>query len=103
MNKKIKKLKEQYEAACKDYVKIFCDKQEIDFNGWVSGEIGGIAMFCDQYFFNISDIVLDVNTMQKKHLILEWQNDYLDSNFSNQQINYKSYTMGLRYEQLKKQ
>jgi hypothetical protein len=66
--------------------------------------VGGIASFACQYFFNLSDIILDLNTKQPKGNILDWQSEDVDFNMFNekqQHINYKSYTMGLRHEQLK--
>lgn len=101
----IDKHKRQYELVCNEFVQKFCDKQEIDFDGWVGNEIGGIALFACQYSFNLSDIILDLTTKQPKGLILEWQNADVDFNMFNENqqfINYKSYTMGLRHEQLMK-
>jgi hypothetical protein len=98
-------LKTQYENVCNEYVRRFCEKQEIDFDGWIGDEVGGIASFISQYFFTIDDIALDLHTKQPKGLILDWQSDGVDYNMFNetpQNINYKSYTMGLRYEDLKK-
>ena len=100
---KLKELNKQYEFVCNEWVQKFCNKQLIDFDGWVSNEVGGIASFSCQYFFSLSDIILDINTKQPKGLIFQWQSDGVDFNLSNkvpQNINYKSYTMGLRYEQL---
>lgn len=104
--KQLAQLKSQYAFACTQYVEYFCKKQEIDFDGWIADEIGGIASFSEQYFFNISDIVLDIDTEQPVGLILDWQSDGVDEHFNNensQLINYKSYTMGLRYEHIKQQ
>jgi len=92
------------EFVCNEWVQKFCNKQQIDFDGWVGDEIGGIASFACQYFFNLSDIILDLKTKQPKGQILDWQSDGVDFNMFNdnqQHINYKSYTMGLRYNQLK--
>jgi hypothetical protein len=100
---KLQELKKQYEFACNEYVQKFANKQQIEFDGWVANEIGGLAIFSSQYFFNISEIVLDINSKQPKGLIIQWQNDGVDFNMcndKNETINYKSYTMGLRYEQL---
>ena len=55
--------------------------------------------------FNLSDIILDLNTNQPKGNILKWQSEEVDFNMFNenqQHINYKSYTMGLRHKQLNK-
>jgi len=101
---KLQELNRQYEFVCNEWVQKFCNKQQIDFDGWVGDEIGGIASFACQYFFNLSDIILDLNTKQPKGNILNWQSEDVDFNMFNekqQHINYKSYTMGLRHEQLK--
>jgi len=100
---KLQKLNKKYEFVCNEYIRKFCNKQEIDFDEWIGDEIGGIASFCSQYFFNLADIILDLNTNQPKGIILDWQSDGVDCHFSNPEIvsiNYKSYTMGLRYEHL---
>ena len=97
-------IKVQYEIICNEYVRKFSDKQDLEFDGWVGDEVGGIASFSSQYFFNISDIVFDLNTNQPVGLILHWQEDGTDYNIQREKteyINYKSYTMGLRYEDLK--
>jgi hypothetical protein len=100
---KLQELKNQYDFACNEYLQKFCNKQQIESDGWVGDEVGGIASFCCEYFFSISDIVFDINSKQPKGLILQWQNDGVEYNMcgdKNESINYKSYTMGLRYEQL---
>jgi hypothetical protein len=106
MKKAIKILKEKYETICMEWVQIFCKKQDLEFDGWVGNEVGGIAIFATQYFFNLSDIILDINTKQPKCLILRWQDDGVIFNMfkeTTKYINYKSYTMGLRYDQLTEQ
>ena len=32
-----------YELACNALVEVFCRKQEMEFDGWVNGDIGGIV------------------------------------------------------------
>jgi hypothetical protein len=89
----------QYESICNEIVKMFAKKQELDFDGWVGNDVGGIAAFGGQYFFSMQDIILDLNTRQKKGFILEWQNEMVEYAMSDppkQTINYKSYTLGLR-------
>lgn len=99
----IPQLKKQYEEVCNQYITKFVKKQELDFDGWVGDEVGGIASFSTQYFFNLSDIILDLNTKQPKGLILEWQNNGVENALNtpfSETINYKSYTMGLRNKDL---
>lgn len=103
--KKIKALKANFEAACNDMVQEFCIKQKLEFDGWIAGEVGGVASFINEYYFGLMDIVLDITTKQPKGLILQWQDDGVEWAFNTpsrerQLINYKSYTLGLRYHQL---
>jgi len=62
--KKIDKLKQDYEPACNDYLHEFCIKQSMENCGWVGDDIGGIAN-CSYFFFNMQDIVWDINSKQK--------------------------------------
>lgn len=94
---------EQYHKACNKLVKKFLKKQGIDDYYWVANEIGGMACFCEQYFFNMLDIALDLETKQPKGLILNWQldsvEDYLLQGETRLDINYRAYTKGVRYEE----
>lgn len=107
MSKKILKLKQNYDNICNEFVKIFADKHDIEFDGWVADEVGTIASFCFQYFFNMDDIIYDITTNQPKHLILDWQNDSTNYNMDKEYpnttyINFRSYSKGARYEMLNK-
>lgn len=90
-----------YEMACQELVKQFSLKHDLEFDGWVGDDIGGIASFIDQYFFSMDDIALDLKTDQPKHSILRWQDDNVEH--APEFINYKSYTMGLRQSDLNKE
>jgi hypothetical protein len=94
-------LKEKYTAVCNEYLGVFQKKQSIVFDGWIGDEIGGICCFGD-YFINFSDVVLDIDSEQPKELILKWQNDSIDWHLKGrtEYINYKSYAMGIRFEDL---
>jgi hypothetical protein len=97
-SKKIENLKKVYEKACNDYVKLFCEKQEMEFDYWIGNEVGGVAEIND-CFFNFSDIVLDVNAKIQKGVIIDWYYANLDN--PKKQINYYSYTKGLRHKDIK--
>ena len=90
-----------HDIICNLIVKKFAKKQELEFDGWISDEVGGVALFSGSFSFNFSEIMLDIRTKQPKGLIIQWQND-CDNNQKKQYINYKSYSMGLRYDQLNK-
>jgi hypothetical protein len=91
-------LKSRYELVCAEYIVEFCKKQEMDFDGWVGGTIGGIAC-CGDFFLNFSDITYDINTCQPPGLILKWYNDNLTQS-AHRWINYHSYARGLRVEDI---
>lgn len=84
----------KYESACNEYIRLFCEKQGVDFEFWISDKIGETACFGD-YCFNLSDIIFDINTDQPKGLILEWWDCILEED---SYINYEHYTMGARWE-----
>lgn len=41
---KTKPLKTRYEAICKEYIDVFCEKQGMEFEFWVAEIVGGIAV-----------------------------------------------------------
>lgn len=94
----LQKLNKQYDDSCNAFCELFAKKHGIIFDGWVGGIIGEIASFSDQYFFNISDVILELNTSQPKGHILEWHDKSSHSAFCGERhINYRSYVKGLRY------
>lgn len=95
---KINHLKKQYTFVCNAYVAKFCKKQEMDFEGWVADTTGGIAC-CNDFFFNLYDIALDVNTKQPKCAIVSWYYQNIDN--PQKSINYYSFTKGLRVSHIK--
>lgn len=103
LNKKTT-LKEQHEQAVNRYIEKFVKKHGYEFTDWVADEVGGIAVFIEQYYLNFSDIKYDIDNKVKKGLIFRHQEDSVEHHLTVNQvetINFKSYVMGLRYEHLK--
>jgi hypothetical protein len=94
----MKTLEQKYESVCNEYIKQFCQKHDIDFDGWVANIVGSVCCF-DSYFFNFMDIVWDINSKQPTGLIFQWHEDTYEN--TDKAINYYSYTKGLRYNDLK--
>ena len=94
-------LKQAYENACNMYVEVFCKKQEMYFDGWIGHIVGEMGCFGD-YYLSIQDIILDIQTNQKKGLILDWHNDGVEHALNGKEghINYASYIKWLRYKDL---
>jgi hypothetical protein len=95
---KLNELQKQYEFVCNEYVGRFCNKQEMEFEGWVGNTIGEIA-YCNDFYFSFQDIVLDMNSKQPKGAIIDWYYENLD--IPEKHINYLSYIKGLRVSDLK--
>jgi len=89
----MKALKKKYETACNEYLQVFCDKQEMDNGGWVADKIGTVA-YCSDFFFNMEDIRIDIDTKQPVGAIIDWYYTNLDN--PQKVINYYSYSKGLR-------
>ena len=83
------RLEKRYKLICEQYVREFCEKQEMDFGGWVGNQVGGIA-YCSDFYFNFLDIVWDINSNQPKGLIIEWYYKSLDT--PKLAVNYITYT-----------
>jgi len=99
MNKKeIMTLKKDFTTIVNRYLALFVAKQEIDFDYWIGGNIGGIASFIEQYSFSFDDIRYDIDNNCQKGMILQWQQNYIDNHKDGESdwINYNSYCMGLR-------
>lgn len=95
---KLKELKKHYEKVYYEYIEFFSKKQKLDFNQWATGKLGYVCFFGDfSYSFSFSDIVLDINTNQKKGTIIKWYDDYLRG----KRISYESYLMELSVEKIK--
>jgi hypothetical protein len=90
-----KQLKIQYESICGEYLRRFIKKQGYEFSGWISGEIGSIAGFIEQYYFSFDDIYFDINEECPRGMIFSWQDHNLEVGIDNC-INYYSYSKGLR-------
>ena len=98
---KIEELKKEYEKLCNEYVKKFVKKHGYEFDYWIADDVGGIASFIEQYYFNLSDIRYDLENKILKGEIFKWQDENVevqDGRF----INFNSYCMGLRVKQISK-
>lgn len=92
-------LRDKLNSVLKEYIRKFEEKHDCRFEYAVSDDLTGIISFGDIYFFHISDIIFDIDTNQPKGLIFEWMSDCAEN--QHKIINFRSYAMGLRFEDLK--
>ena len=100
MEKKIEKLKKEYDKVINDFIKLFEEKQGVCFEYWIADNIGGIACFGDILFFNLDDIVYDLTSNQPKGQIIDWVYESIYN--EDAKLNYYSYSKGLKFSDLKK-
>jgi len=91
-------MKEQLEQAIEAYITAFVRKQDTVFLGWVGDEIGETAEFYGDVYINFMDVKRDMDNQAPKGLIFDWWEDSMKFDLL-PRINYKSYLMGLRYDE----
>lgn len=57
------KLRENYDNACNDYLKAFCEKHGFDYEdakgSWVAGDVGSVCL-CGDFYAPLSDMITDI-------------------------------------------
>jgi len=94
-------LQEQYESIIDNYVEVFEKKHCLTLEYWVRDDKTGVACFGDIYYFNLSDIIYDINNNLPKDFICQWLEDYVEYYDRKQRnISLDAYFKGMRYELL---
>lgn len=90
-------LQERFYECVKEYVDLFCLKQDMEFSYWIGGHIGQICEIND-FVLNFNEIQYDIDNNIEKGLIIEWYYENLAGGTS---INYHSFCKGLRVKDIK--
>lgn len=87
----------EYDSICNQLVDKFVKKHGYEFSCWISDSPGTIAVFIDQYFFNMTDIIEDLKGEYKKEEIFRWQDYCLECHYENRTaVNLHAYIKGMR-------
>ena len=99
----VMKIREKLDDILKEYIRLFEEKHEVFFDYAVGDDLIGLLCFGDWYF-NISDIIYDIDNNLPQNLIFKWQEDHINDNKNPERkvINLQSYARGLRFEHLNK-
>lgn len=81
-------MKKQLEKVLKQYIKEFEKKQDLTFEFAVDDNLMEVISFGSVYFFNMSDIIYDVDNAIKENIIIEWLEYTLQEK---DYINYRTY------------
>lgn len=97
--KELENLLQAHQKSALDIIRLFENKQDIEFEDFVGGDIPFNVCFGD-YYFTMDDIYFDLLSNQPKGKILEHQDYIVNHNLEkggNDYINYKSYCNGARF------
>ena len=95
MSKENQARQDRFRSVCMDYIMRFCEKHDLNFEGWVGDRVGGTAEIGDM-LLDFSDIRYDIDTEQKGGTIEKWW-DYsygLAMLECPKTINYRSWCAG---------
>ena len=81
-------MEKQLEKVLKQYIKEFENKQDLTFEFAVDDNLMEVISFGSVYFFNMSDIIYDVDNAIKENIIIEWLEYTLQEK---DYINYRTY------------
>ncbi len=92
------KLRTALDKALISYVRKFEKIHGVEFDWAVNDDLMGMLCFGDHYF-NMSDIIYDIDEKLPVRLIFEWQDASLDAHIKSDEklINLQSYERGIRY------
>jgi hypothetical protein len=93
-----KKLKTALDKALKNYIYKFEVIHGVEFESAMNDDLMDVLCF-GEYYFNMSDIIYDVDNKLPIRLIFEWHDACTDAHYKGKnQINLQSYAKGLRHE-----
>lgn len=73
-------------------IKEFENKQDLIFDHAIQDDLLDMLCFNDAFFFNLQDIVTDLEKESPKHAIIQWHDMNIDRNRRKKPyINYKTY------------
>lgn len=92
------KAKEYFEKGCNEYLRLFCEKHELDFgeakSSWVANEVGGVVCVGD-YFIGMETIITDIEMDAPEKEFDEWYYYNIDAHeFNFPTPNFKSWLLG---------
>jgi hypothetical protein len=92
-------LRQELDKVLNKYIKKFEKAHGVELEFAVCDDLMGVLCFGD-HFFNMSDIVYDVDNKLPVGLIFEWQDAGIRAHFNGNKetISLHSYAKGLRYE-----
>ena len=86
-------MKEKLENILKEYIRLFCKKQDLEFDFAVLDDYLDVICFGYETFISMSDIVYDIDNKIPKGVIKDWYN-YIVENENN--ISYRTWVKNIK-------
>lgn len=95
MSKENQARQDRFRSVCMDYILRFCEKHDLNFEGWVGDRVGETAEIGDM-FLDFSDIRYDIDTEQRVGKIERWWDYSYDLAMLEcpKTINFRSWCLG---------
>lgn len=92
------KAREYFEKGCNEYLRLFCEKHEFDFEdakgSWVGNDIGGVVNVAD-YYVDMQTIIDDIELDAPEEEFYKWHDYTLDANEFNLPLpNFRNWVKG---------
>lgn len=92
------KAREYFEKGCNEYLRLFCEKHDFDYedakDSWVGGSIGDITM-CGDYYVGMQTIIADIELDAPEEEFIKWYDYYLAAHeFGFDTPNFESWLKG---------
>ena len=86
----IVRIKREIDKFIKEFTKAKeCEYDERNIN-WIGNKYGGVLNFGD-YFFNLEDIIFDMETKQETNNIFNWHDTMTDESIKDEKFVYQNY------------
>ena len=89
-------MRKKLDKVLKKYIKKFEKKHGLTFEFAVLDDLMDTICFGCVFYFDMADIIYDIDTKQPKGLIIDWLYESMEET---EPMNFYSYSKGLRYEQ----
>ena len=92
------KAKDLYTRGCNEYLRLFCEKHDFDFedakSSWVGGNVGDIVL-CGDYYIGLQTIITDIDENAPEEEFIKHYDYCIDAaEFNLPQPNFHSWLRG---------
>lgn len=92
------KAREYFEKGCNEYLRLFCEKHDFDYeeakDSWVGGQVGDITL-CGDYYVSMQTIISDIELEAPEEEFIRWYDYNMRANvFGFATPNFESWLRG---------